>query len=276
MNRAVEFLNEGTPFAKGKNKEWRLVWREEFDKPGLPDPEIWCYERGMVRNKEPQCYMAGSLKNSRVENSCLVLEAHKECVKNPGFKHGSDKWDQVEFAEYSSASVTTELSTAWRYGRIEVRAKLPHAVGCWPAIWMLGNNFSKEGWPKCGELDIMENWGPTGWIDAERIQGAVHYYAENETHHDAASGDIDAGAHWDYFHLFSIEWDEEKIEYYYDETLYFTFELKNADIGIDNPFRKPMFILLNLALFNKNDCLKDSDFPIRYEVDYVRLFERIR
>ncbi len=274
MKQPVEVLNDGTPFVEGESKAWRLVWREEFDKPGLPDPKVWGYERGMVRNKEPQCYVADSPKNAHVENSCLILEAHKERVKNPGFKPGSNHWQHVEYAQYSSASVTTELSTAWRYGRIEVRAKLPHAIGCWPAIWLLGNNIRAINWPRCGELDIMENWGPTGWLEAERIQGAVHYYADNERHRDAASGNTDAGEHWNGFHVHAIEWDEDKIAFFFDGRHYFTFELKHADVGADNPFRKPMYLLLNLALFDKDDQLKDSVFPIRYEVDYVRVYER--
>lgn len=274
-NQAGVYLNSGAPVAREQEKAWRLVWQAEFNKPGLPDPAVWCYESGMIRNKEPQCYRVGSLKNSRVENDRLVIEAHREQVKNPGFLSGSSEWNRVEFAEYSSASITTELSTAWRYGRIEVCAKLPHAIGSWPAIWLLGKNFRTIGWPKCGEIDIMENWGSReAGLEAERIHGAAHYFSDTTaTHHKSAGANIDAGAHWENFHLFAIEWDEEKIEYYYDAARYFTFDLKHADVGPDNPFRQPMYLLLNLALFDNQGSLKDSDFPMRYEVAYVRVFE---
>ena len=119
---------------------WNLVWHDEFDKDGVPDPARWAPEVGKVRNNELQYYTDRRAENARVEDGHLVLEARKEKFA------GSD---------YTSASITTQKSAAWTYGRIEARAKIPSGRGLWPAIWMLGTNIPTMGWPTCGEIDIM-------------------------------------------------------------------------------------------------------------------------
>ena len=137
--------------------EWKLVWSDEFDKPGLPDPGKWSYEIGFIRNHEAQYYTRERPENARVENGMLVIEARKEPFKNPDFKPPADGQTRPrrgqEIAEYTSASLTTRGKAAWREGRVEVRAKLPKGRGTWPAIWMLGTNINQTGWPGCGEIE---------------------------------------------------------------------------------------------------------------------------
>ena len=130
--------------------DWKLVWSDEFDKPGLPDPAKWGYEEGFLRNNEAQYYTRGRPENARVENGMLVIKARKEHFPNPRYLPGSaqtGRRNNREFAEYTSASLTTRGKTSWTHGRVEVRAKLPSGRGTWPAIWMLGTNISQVGWP---------------------------------------------------------------------------------------------------------------------------------
>ena len=118
-----------------KAVEWILVWEDNFDKPGLPDRKIWDYEVGYIRNKEEQYYTKNRSENARVENGSLVIEARK------------DNWENHKI---TSASLKTLGKKSILYGRVEVRAKLPTGRGTWPAIWMLGENIGKVGWPSCG------------------------------------------------------------------------------------------------------------------------------
>src|SRR5512138_3355634 len=130
--------------------EWKLIWSDEFDHPGLPDQARWSYETGFVRNNEAQYYTRDRRENARAENGMLVIEARKEHFKNPDYQPGSGSSKRSrnrEFADYTSASVTTRGKVCWRYGRVEVRAKLPSGRGTWPAIWMLGTNSTQVGWP---------------------------------------------------------------------------------------------------------------------------------
>ena len=141
---------------------WKLVWSEEFDKGTAPDPAVWNYEHGFVRNHENQFYTNKRSENVRIENGMLVIEARKEHFQNDRlkgddarflwFKENLQKsaerpWNMAEYAEYTSGSINTRHKKFWQYGRIEVRAKIPVGTGTWPAIWMMGE---RKGWPACG------------------------------------------------------------------------------------------------------------------------------
>src|SRR5215475_5915024 len=137
--------------------DWKLVWSDEFDKPGLVDPAKWDYEVGLIRNNEAQYYTRERKENARVEDGMLVIESRKELFKNPDYNpaaQGKSTRRNRESSEYTSASITTRGKASWTYGRIEVRAKLPSGRGTWPAIWTLGTN-TQVSWPGCGEIDIM-------------------------------------------------------------------------------------------------------------------------
>lgn len=137
--------------------KWQLVWSDEFDYKGLPDTNKWTYEKGAVRNRELQYYTVSRLKNARVEDGKLIIETHKE---------------SFEGMDYTSASVISRGKGEWLYGRVEVMAKLPGGKGIWPAIWMLPGDRGKYGWPKGGEIDIMELVG----YDSKRVHSTVHTY----------------------------------------------------------------------------------------------------
>jgi beta-glucanase (GH16 family) len=147
---------------KEKNK-WKLVWEDNFETKGLPNPEIWSYEEGYVRNNEAQFYTKERQENARVENGNLIIEARK------------DNWNGHEI---TSASIHTYGKKSILYGRVEVRAKLPTGRGTWPAIWMLGNSIRNgTRWPDCGEIDIMENVG----YDPDVVHANIHTKAYNHS-----------------------------------------------------------------------------------------------
>ena len=130
---------------------YTLVWSDEFDGDGPLDAKNWTYESGFVRNDELQWYQAA---NAVRQNGQLVIEARRERIKNPGFVAGSQSWQtNREYAEYTSASVTTSGLQQWQYGRFEIRGRIDTRLGMWPAFWTLGVDGE---WPDGGEIDIME------------------------------------------------------------------------------------------------------------------------
>jgi len=252
-----------------QDARWELVWADEFDYTGLPDATKWGYEVGFVRNQERQYYTKARKKNARVENGHLVIEAHKEAFANPRYKKGSKRWHEArKNAEYTAASLITLNRASWRYGRIEVRAKLPKAKGSWPAIWMLGTNHTKIGYPFCGEIDIMEFVGHRPDV----VLGTMHF-PDAKGKHKSSGGRLKTAAPADDFHIYAIEWNEQRIDFFFDKERYFTFPLDKANVGKDNPFRKPFYLLINYAV--GGTWIPDIDpsaFPSRYLIDYVRVY----
>jgi len=239
---------------------WEIVWSDEFDYEGLPDKTKWNYEEGFVRNEESQYYTRDRLENARVEHGLLVIECRKE--------HFTPK-DHPP-VEYTSASLTTMTRADWRYGRIEVRAKLPKGQGVWPAIWTLGTNFSKTGWPACGEIDIMELVGK----EPNHIYGTLHYSSEGGKHAedqgmletDNPSGD---------FHIYAVEWDADRIDFFFDGKKYHTAFLEKAGPGDNNPFRQPHYLILNFALGGLwGGPIDTTILPQQFLIDYVRVYQR--
>jgi len=249
--------------------ERKLVWSDEFNYSGLPDTTKWGYEEGFVRNQEPQYYTIRRLENCRVENGMLVIEARKETWPNAAYKPGSA---QDSVAAYTSASINTLYKQAWQYGRVEVRAKLPAGRGTWPAIWMMGENRPQVGWPSCGEIDIMEFLGK----DPSTVYGTVHYPDTTASKYGSLGGKIAINNAADDFHLFAIEWDRQKISFYYDTQQYFVFDVKNSQHTSANPFQRKCYLLLNLALGRQGSWpgpTDDSILPCRYYIDYVRVYQ---
>jgi beta-glucanase (GH16 family) len=233
------------------------VWAEEFDREGLPDTTRWSYEEGRVRNHEAQYYTRARPENARVEDGMLVIEGRKEAYGG---------------ASYTSASLTTQGKESWRYGRIEVRAKLPSGRGTWPAIWMLGENIGTVGWPECGEIDIMENVG----FEPDVIHGTVHTGAFNHIEGTQKGSQITVPGASEDFHVYAVEWLPDRIDFYVDDTRYFSFA--NTGGGeAEWPFDQPAYLILNLAIggdWGGQQGIDDSAFPLRYYVDYVRVYER--
>ena len=256
----------GDPPAKGAapagaiaadDPKWKLVWNDEFDKPGLADPKKWSYETGRVRNREAQTYTRERMENARVEDGSLIIEARKE--KRDG-------------AEYTSASLHTKGKGEWRRGRIEVRAKLPTGRGTWPAIWTLGVNMGEVGWPRCGEIDIMENVG----FDPDTIHANIHTRAYNHIDNTHKGAKTTVAKPYEAFHVYAVEWLDDRLDFFVDGKLYFTFA--NDGKGEASwPFDRPHYLLLNVAIggsWGGQKGIDDGIFPQRLLVDYVRVYER--
>src|SRR5579885_2634913 len=190
-----------TPVIAG---DWKLVWSDEFDKPGPPDPAKWSYEEGFIRNNEAQYYTKARPENARVEDGHLVIEARHERFRNPSFDQAAQGGTRRgrEFAEYTSASLTTRGKASWTYGRIEVKAKLPAGRGTWPAIWTLGTNLSAVGWPACGEVDMMEFVG----FDPGVIHANIHTQKYNHVKKTGRGGQVTVADASERFHVYTMEW----------------------------------------------------------------------
>jgi len=235
----------------------KLVWAEEFDSSGLPDPAIWNYEVGLIRNQEAQYYTEGRLENARVEGGCLVIEARKEDFAG---------------AKYTSASVNTLGKREFYRGRIEVRAKIPTGVGSWPAIWMMRTDIARVGWPACGEIDIMENVG----YEPDTIYATAHTPGSVKRHGLVTNGGhIDISGPFADFHVYTVEWREDRLEFYLDGREYFTYA-KDSRYPDYWRFDKPFYLLLNLAIggnWGGTHGIDDTIFPLKYYIDYVRYYQ---
>jgi beta-glucanase (GH16 family) len=249
---------------------WELVWSDEFDYEGALDPEKWRPEVGFVRNREAQYYTRDRRENARVENGRLIIEGRREHWPNPAYQPGASQWQrQREFAEYTSASLTTEGRFAFRYGRVEVRAKLPRGQGVWPAIWTLGENIREIGWPRCGEIDIMEFVGHT----PDQVHANIHYGAGGQ--HRSRAGRLTVPSPCDDFHIYAMEWVPDRIDFYFDQRKYHTVPLDIAGAGEDNAFRRPHYLLINLALGGSwGREIDDRILPQQYVIDYVRIYRQ--
>lgn len=252
--------------------DWKLVWSDEFEGSGLPDPARWDYEVGFVRNNEAQYYTRARTENARLEKGCLAIEARKEPFKNPSFNPESQRpGARREYADYTSASVTTRGKFAWIYGRIEVRAQLPKGRGTWPAIWMLGTN-RQAGWPACGEIDIMEFVGHEPGI----VHANIHTKKYNHVLKTGKGDKLSVADASEAFHIYALEWFPDHMDFYVDDHKYFTF--KNEETGSDVwPYDKEQYLILNLAIggaWGGQKGIDDSIFPQRYLIDYVRVYQK--
>jgi len=268
-------IHAGDPGSGGAPPGYKLVWSDEFDRPGPPDPAKWGYEEGFVRNHEAQYYTRSRLENARVEHGMLVIEARKEHFQNPHFNpdHGPKAGanSSQEFAEYTSAALITLHKASWKYGRIEARAKLPHGLGAWPALWMLGDDKPKLGWPACGEIDIMEFVGHT----PNKVHATVHFGKDGK--HESSGHNLNVTAPWDDFHVYAVEWTPQRMDFYYDRTKYHSFDVAAAENNGQNPFHRSQYLLLNLALGGTwGRKIDDSILPQKYCIDYVRVYQKER
>jgi beta-glucanase (GH16 family) len=251
---------------------WQLVWSDEFNIDGKPDPSKWQHEIGFIRNHELQYYTDRS-QNVRVENGRLIIEAHREAFANPKYEAGSEDWRKArQTAEYTSASLSTQATQHWRYGRIEVRAKLPGARGTWPAAWMLGENIWKVGWPECGEIDIMEHVGHKPGV----IHAHVHTEAYNHVQGNGKGDSIEVDKPHERFYVYAVQWYPTHMDFFVDDRKYFTF--RNEGTGEAAwPFDQPHFLILNLAIgggWGGQQGIDTDAFPQRYEIDYVRVYQQ--
>ena len=246
---------------------WKLVWADEFDRNGRPDPDKWTYETGFVRNQELQWYKPA---NAWVENGLLTIEGRRERVRNPDFEAGSGNWKRNrEFAEYTSSSLTTKEIRSWCYGRFEMRGRIDTRAGPWPAFWNLG---AEGRWPHNGEIDIMEYY--RGVLLSNLIWAGPQRPASITRKKPIASFD-DPG--WsNKFHVWRMDWDENRILITVDGLTLNDSDLnQTANPDGKNPYRHAHQIILNLAIGGTaGGDPSQTKFPARFEADYVRVFQK--
>jgi beta-glucanase (GH16 family) len=237
----------------------KLVWSDEFDYTGTPDSTKWDYDLGSKDgwgNNELQYYTNDS-KNVRVENGILIIEARK---------------DSIERLPYTSSRLVTKHKGDWLYGRIEVRAKLPSGKGTWPAIWMLSTDWKYGGWPTSGEIDIMEHVG----YDPGVIHGTIHTEAYNHIKQTQKEGIIEIPDAESTFHTYAIDWKENRIDFFVDDTRYHTVMRDPKDDYRGWPFDQPFHLILNIAVggnWGGRHGVDESIWPQKMEVDYVRVYQ---
>jgi beta-glucanase (GH16 family) len=235
-----------------------LTWSDEFSGSEL-DLSSWNEELGNGSggwgNNELEYYTA-SPKNVFISNGNLIIEARRETI---------DKYD------YTSSRLTTQGKRYFKFGRIDIRAKLPVTKGIWPALWMLGTNINSAGWPACGEIDIMELVGTY----PSRVTGTMHWKPlSGASVHKGADYSLMTGNFSDEFHVFSIIWKQDTITWLVDDQVYLTTSI--TDVGDANyPFNADQFFIFNVAVGGNWPGSPDysSVFPQRMFVDYVRIFQ---
>lgn len=255
----IPFILSLTVFAQGSPPA-KLLWSQEFDQSGLPDPKWWSYDVGDHGwgNNELQYYSKEDLRNARIEDGVLIVEAHADSSRPKG---------------YSSARLVTKGKAAWQYGYIEVRAKLPQGLGTWPAIWMLPEENRFGGWPKNGEIDIMEHVG----YDPGVVHGTVHTEAFNHVKGTQKGAQKKVETFESEFHVYAIDWKADKIDFFIDGHNYFTFENTGGDYK-EWPFDQPFHLILNIAVggnWGGQKGVDSSIWPQRMEVDYVRVYDKM-
>ncbi|MEO2070272.1 MAG: glycoside hydrolase family 16 protein [Zunongwangia sp.] len=252
---------------------YKLLWADEFEEGNKPNPEFWSYENGFVRNEELQWYQS---ENAIIQNGNLSILGKKESVKNDRFNPESNNWKESrEFAEYTSASINTRGKFDFQFGILEVKAKIDTSMGMWPAIWTLG---IEKGWPSNGEIDVMEYYlvDQKPAILANAAWKGATSYVSWDSEKIPFSKFLKKDPKWaEKFHVWKMEWTKDFIKIYLDDELLNTISLsetKNPD-GF-NPFHQPHYILLNLAIGGNGGDPSATTFPRKYEVDYVRVYQK--
>ncbi len=245
----------------GSKNKYELVWSDEFEYTGLPDDLKWSYDTignsyGWGNN-EQQYYTVKRKENTWVENGFLNISA----IKEKGFPMA-----------YTSARLITKHKGDWLYGKIEVRAKISQGTGIWPAIWMLPTENIYGGWPKSGEIDIMEHVG----YNPDSVFFTVHTEAYNGMLGTQKTKAVYMPEAEDGFYTYAIEWSEKEISFMVDDKEVYKYKNNNTDSS-EWPFDKAYYLLLNVAVggnWGGVQGVNDEIFPQTMQVDYVRVYQK--
>lgn len=253
------YLSKGNPVLVANNKideqqgRWKLIWRDEFNYKGLPDSTKWNYAVGGNGwgNNEKQYYTERDTSNAIVANGILTIIAKKQQKGN---------------RDYTSARILTKGKFDFKYGRVETRAKVPAAIGTWPAVWMLGADIDITGWPGCGEIDFLEHRG----MELNKMYGTLHYPGHSGGNGNGNTMLIENAANS--FHEYAVEWSAAEINFFIDNKLYHT--VANSD---SIPFNHNFFILVNLAMGGNFGGEIDKQFSVdKFEIDYIRVYQKTK
>ncbi|MGB7841440.1 MAG: glycoside hydrolase family 16 protein [Salinimicrobium sp.] len=260
-NILILFMLTGLVACEQDKQAWDLVWSDEFNYQGLPDESKWSYDTAGNAwgwgNHEAQFYTERDSLNSYVSDGTLKIRAVR---KDMGGK------------KYTSARLITEGKGDWKYGKVEVKAKLPEGKGTWPAIWMLSSDASLK-WPDRGEIDIMEHVG----FDPDTVFSTVHTKDFNHILGTQVGKKMYLPTATSKFHVYTLEWEENEIRSQVDGKEYFTYKNENNGVGAW-PFDKSFYLLLNLAIgggLGGQQGIDNNAFPHTFEIDYVRVYQKI-
>ncbi|MDO5308269.1 MAG: glycoside hydrolase family 16 protein [Planctomycetia bacterium] len=254
-------------------RELKLVWNDEFNGEGLPDARKWNYEVGYIRNNESQYYTNARQENIFQKDGVLTIRTLKEKYPLEGKPNNQGR----DHAEYTSACIETRGLASWTYGRIETRAKLPKGKGIWPAIWMLGDSISQIGWPKCGEIDIMEYVGHT----PNTVHSTVHMHRPGgENWHNVSQGskltlNKSGEEPEERFYVYTVEWTPEKLIFLVDDKVVLEADAQKLKEMTDvYPFNAPHYLILNTAIGGAwGGEIDNKTCPAEFIIDYVRVYQ---
>ncbi len=292
---AVTAAIAAAPAPSPPGPDWRLAWADEFDRPAI-DPARWtlaedCWGGG---NNERQCY-TGRTANAAIADGQLLIIARRERHRGPAFpidqRSGTDRQGQAS-RHFTSARLSTHGKAAWRYGIIEVRARLPQGQGLWPAIWMLPEDNRYGGWAASGEIDIMEavnlgeacRAGQPGCVQGQErgVLGTLHFGgAAPANRHRGTTTAMPAPL--DGFHVYAVEWSPEAIRWRLDGTEYASQHpgdwSTSGSKAAGAPFDQPFHLVLNLAVGGRlpeqrnRGGVTGKGFPRTMAVDWVRVWQ---
>ena len=272
---------------------WTLVWADEFDGTAI-DRAKWGYDEDCWGggNDERQCFTKSG-RNSAIESGKLVITARHERTTGPALPLAQRRQSAMRDAEatrdFSSARLSTRGKASWRFGKIEVRAKLPQGQGTWPAIWMLPEKTSYGAWAASGEIDILEavNLGvlcakcPGG--RESTILGTLHFGGK-WPRNKQVSTEIAYPEVLDGFHTYSVEWYPDRMVWRVDGKVFATRTASEwSTTGSAHPgapFDRPFHLILNLAIGGKLaegrglGGVRQDGYPKRMEVDWVRVWQK--
>ena len=263
---------------------WKLVWSDEFNYTGHPDPAKWGYEEGYVRHHELQYYTVNRLENARVERGHLLIELRGETPRSFLPISRNDRWHR-----YTSASVNTRDTASWTYGRFEIMAQMPQGKGTWPAIWFLSplrtpdipgpplprkadggevqgpDRGPNHGESSQGEIDLMEAWG------SRPDEVAVHIHG---TKGPTPSTTVRVKNLYSKFHLYALEWYPDHMDFFLDGRKIMTY---TRDPATGWSFDHPMYLILNIACGGPDEpAPDDARLPQFMTVKYVRVYQRVK